>query len=178
MEVIGIDNVPLNDPLVVIKDHPCHCDFLLLGSILTERPDIRFLAKDSPLTRALPSDSTVLLRKSQGHANHDDIKAMQQYLRDGGSLLATPWGAMNHQARESTSAERAASNVIRYAGFAKATVLPIEFEVEWTQRKQLPVAKARVVIQEPIIPLNGELDTERLRATTVAMYGRATSQNI
>jgi 1-acyl-sn-glycerol-3-phosphate acyltransferase len=174
--VDGSANIPTQGPLVVIKSHPMHYDGLLLDAVFDAHPNLRMLAKPSSLMNQLPADNTLLMRKVGPHGNYDDIQKLQTHLGSGGSLLATPWGCLNHQARERVSSARAAQNVVRFASFAAATVLPVCIDVEYGNSQLMPAHRAIVTYGEPIIPLvNGELDEAAITAAVINMYEHYTS---
>lgn len=149
-EISGTDNIPADGPLVVVKNHPFHFDALTLGVLFSERPDVRWLAKSAPHTLAAPEDSVLLLKKSDGKADARDIETLKTHLTEGGSLLATPWGAIDQDTGNCTSAERAAQNAVRYTSFGNATLLPIHIDVEWSETASLPVRNVSISIEKPI----------------------------
>jgi len=157
--VEGVDNIPVEEPLILVKNHPCHFDLLLLGQIFNIRPDVKILAKVSQATSALPTSNALFIRKNGPHGNPADIKAMQEHLEGNGSFLATPWGALDHQARQCATPERAVQNVIRYASFSGAAVLPVCIDSEWANSgaMRLPLQKAHVTIHEPIAAKSEEI---------------------
>lgn len=172
-----LGDIPNDKPIVVAKNHPCHFDGLLLDTVFEKRPDIQLLAKPSPLTAPLPRENTLLLRKKGPHGYPDDIKKLQGHLRNGGSILATPWGALDHQARDNVSSERAAQNVVRYASFAGATVLPVHIEANWdsTDQAALPLEAATITIQEPIPYTMSGPNIEAITTAITSMYDRYTA---
>jgi len=174
--VHGAANIPAKGPVIVAKSHPMHYDGLLLDAVFDAQPELRMLAKPSALMDRMPADNILLMRKVGPHGNHDDIKKLQAHLGNGGSLLATPWGCLNHQAQGQVTAERAAQNVIRFAKFASATVLPVSIEVDYGDPDLLPARSAVVTYGEPIEPLStGNLDEAAITAAITNMYKHYTS---
>jgi len=171
-EIEGIDNIPNDDPLVVIKNHPCHFDVLLLGEIFEHRPDVRTVTKASSLTAVLPESNTLLMRKNGPFAHEDDILTLVNHLRSGGSIMTVPWGSLDHQGRSYATAERAIQNALSYARFCGATVLPVCMEAEWNNTHSLPLRKVLTTIQEPIRLKAGGLDKDRISSVVSAMYER------
>lgn len=168
-EISGLDNIPTEGSLVMVKNHPFHFDGLLMGALFAERPDVRLLAKSAPYTSALPSSNALILRKDSDKANPHDIAALQAYLKEGGSLLATPWGAMDHQARSHTTSERAAHNAAKYVTFNNAALLPVHIDVTWRETRSLPVRSASISVQEPIMAADKDA-ANKIHAAVTSMY--------
>jgi len=169
--VTGEEHIPSSGPLIVVRNHPCHFDSMLLGTVFAVRPDVRPLMKMSPYTEGLPSDKVVFLRKVGPHAMPEDVAAMQQYLRAGGSMLAVPWGSMDHQAQDYANPARAAKNALRYASFGQAAVLPVTIDVErFADGTSFPVEHAEVNIHPAIMPTAEGLDEAAITARVTEMY--------
>lgn len=168
-EITGLDNVPDEGPLIVIKNHPFHFDFLAMDALYSKRPDVRLLVKTASYSSAIPEDNALFLRKNGAKADPQDVAALQAYLRDGGSMVATPWGAMDHQANSYATLERAAQNAARYVTFGSATLLPVHVDATWGDTKGLPVQNVSVSIQEPI-PATDADSAERIYAEISKMY--------
>lgn len=170
IDVRGIENIPAQGPLVVIKNHPCHFDSLLLGQIFQERPDVRSLTKVSFLTDPLPDEYVVRLRKEGARANPDDARMLKAYLAAGGSLMAVPWGAMDYQAKEYAGFERTMQNVVRYASFHDAAVLPVTLFPQWGRIKQLPLKDMKVTIGQPLYPTRNDVELLKTIEAVSEMY--------
>ena len=111
------------------------------------------------------------LRKNGIHAHPEDILKLQDYLHSGGSLSTTPWGAMDYQARIACTKERAIQNTLRYASFAKATILPVIMDVEWGDTPgKFPVDSVVATIQNPIMPIDGMLNQTLVTSVVSKMY--------
>lgn len=172
VEIEGIENIPSEGPLIAIKNHPFHLDALVLGGLFAARPEMRYLVKSTPLTGNLPEESQLSLRKNGPHANIEDVKALQTYLDDGGSLLAAPWGSLDHEAKSYATLERTVQNSLRYASFSDAHILPIEIDVTWGQDGQLPVPYVKASFKEPVLAKEGGLDEASIRAAASNLYER------
>ena len=169
--VRGVENIPLEGPIVVVKNHPCHFDLLLLEELYRLRPEVRILLKRSGHTEHFPVELSVMLEKKGPKASPEDIKVLQSYLRSGGSLLATPWGSLDHQAKEYATPERAARNAVRYAQFAGARVLPIYITQGYnTTATNLPLGDVEV----HYLPSLSPSDTVGIERVIADMYRRAT----
>jgi Acyltransferase len=172
VEVSGIDNIPTQGPLIVIKNHPCHFDSLLLGGVFGRRSDVRSLTKVSFLTDPLPDDYVIRLRKEGARANPDDAYVLKTYLQAGGSLMAVPWGAMDHQAKGYANLDRTIQNVLRYASFSDATIVPVTIDSTWDGSKSLPLGKAIIQIGEPLRPSASAADLLHTTEVVADLYER------
>jgi len=172
-QLLGLENVPLEGPLIAIVNHPCHFDSLLLGDLYRLRPDLRPLYKTSPIALNLPKDTAVFISKDGQHSNRDDVRAMQEYLKAGGSMLVVPWGDFDSRAYdEVVSLERATQNVIRYASFNGASVLPISIDAEWGERLTIPLRRAEINIHEAILLAQDGLNVPKINQAVEQLYER------
>jgi len=174
VEVEGIEHVPHKGPVIAVKSHPCHFDFLLAADVFAVREDMRWLAKVTPWTAGLPTTHVIPLRKTGTHAHPDDVTALQAYLREGGSMMATPWGSLDHEARAGVPVERAIQNTLRYLDFAQATLLPVTIDVIPGDAGLLPLESAHVTIHEPIEANGKGMHFAKIAAAVTDMYERYT----
>lgn len=146
VQFLGIENIPKNEPLVIIKNHPCHFDFVLLHKIFDIRPDIRIPIKSSSLINSIPTENFIILRKTGSHANREDVLTMQDYLKSGGSVITTPWGALDHMAKDLTTKERSFENIMKFTTFNHGSILTLNINAEWNNTRNLPLKNAVVDI--------------------------------
>jgi 1-acyl-sn-glycerol-3-phosphate acyltransferase len=92
VEVEGRENVPPEGPLLLVANHPGLADSLALFATVP-RLDLRVVAADRPLLKALPNTSRYLMtvpEASQGRLGV--VRSAAQHLRRGGAVLTFPGG--------------------------------------------------------------------------------------
>lgn len=84
--------LPQEGPLLIVSNHPGAADVLALASALP-RKDIKFVAQDRPMLRAINhiSDHVIYLN-SPNQMRANSIIEMIDYLHDGGAVLLFPRG--------------------------------------------------------------------------------------
>jgi hypothetical protein len=84
--------LPREGPLLIVSNHPGAADILALAAALP-RKDIKFVAQDRPLLRAINNVSEhILYLNSPNQGRGHSIIEMIDYLKEGGALLLFPRG--------------------------------------------------------------------------------------
>lgn len=91
--VLGREHVPPAGPLLVVSNHPGMADAMALWEGLG-RQDLRIIAAERPLLRALPNTARHLIYVDEGSARGRTAALRQAaaHLRGGGALLTFPAG--------------------------------------------------------------------------------------
>lgn len=91
----GAERVPPRGPLVVVANHAGTVDAPGLWRLLAARDDLRIIALDRPLLRALPHvESRLLYVKGDAHERTGLVRRAADHLRSGGAVLTYPAGAI------------------------------------------------------------------------------------
>ena len=92
VEVEGRENVPPEGPLLLAANHPGLADSIALFATVPRR-DLRVVAADRPLLKALPNTSRHLISLSENaHGRFGVVRSATRHLRDGGAVLSFPGG--------------------------------------------------------------------------------------
>lgn len=92
MQVTGVENLPIDSPLLVLSNHPGLTDTLALFASIP-RPDLRVVALDRPFLRAMPETNRRLFFVSdQTDGRINVIRSVGRHLRAGGAVLTFPAG--------------------------------------------------------------------------------------
>lgn len=84
--------LPREGPLLIVSNHPGAADVLALAAALP-RKDIKFVAQDRPLIRAVSNVSEhVIYLNSPDQVRANSILEMISFLKEGGALLLFPRG--------------------------------------------------------------------------------------
>jgi hypothetical protein len=84
--------LPQEGPLLIVSNHPGAADILALAAALP-RKDIKFVAQDRPMLRAVENVSDhVIYVNSPDQMRANSIIEMIDYLKSGGALLLFPRG--------------------------------------------------------------------------------------
>lgn len=92
VEVLGLEKVPLEGPLLLLANHPGAFDELVVAA-LVKRKDLRFFANDHPILTSFPHVSNHAVYS--GNSDSQKMAALRhaiRHLRDGGTLLLCPAG--------------------------------------------------------------------------------------
>lgn len=91
--VAGREHVPAGGPLVVVSNHPGMADAMALWAGLG-RADIRVIAAERPLLRALPNTSRhlIFVDEDSARGRTGALRLAVAHLRRGGALLTFPAG--------------------------------------------------------------------------------------
>lgn len=91
--VIGAEHVPPSGPVLVVSNHPGMADAMALWAALARR-DIRILAAERPLLRAVPNTGRhlIFVDEHSAHGRIGSLRAAGAHLRSGGLLLTFPAG--------------------------------------------------------------------------------------
>ena len=89
----GAEHVPPSGPLVVVANHAGTVDAPALWRLLAARDDLRIIALDRPLLRALPHlASRLLYVEGDAHGRAGLVRRVADHLRSGGAVLTYPAG--------------------------------------------------------------------------------------
>ena len=89
----GAGGVPPSGPLVVVANHAGTVDAPALWRLLAARDDLRIIALDRPLLRALPHlASRLLYVEGDAHGRAGLVRRVADHLRSGGAVLTYPAG--------------------------------------------------------------------------------------
>lgn len=93
VRVAGAHHIPASGPLLVVANHPGLVDAMALVRALGVRRDLRILAIDRDLLRALPAVSSHLMYVDPARGGRADlIRRTVAHLRAGGAVLTFPAG--------------------------------------------------------------------------------------
>jgi 1-acyl-sn-glycerol-3-phosphate acyltransferase len=92
MQVLGVENIPAEGPLLVLSNHPGMTDTLNLFASLP-RSDLKIVAAERPFLQSLPNVSRHLIYVSEEPGQRMGVvRATVQHLRRGGAVLTFPAG--------------------------------------------------------------------------------------
>jgi hypothetical protein len=92
LEIVGVQNIPLSGPLLVLSNHPGMTDALVLFASL-ERADLRVVAAQRPFLETLPNISRQLIYvPEQDRQRMGVVRTVVNHLRAGGAILTFPAG--------------------------------------------------------------------------------------
>lgn len=151
VEVEGVENIPSEGPVIVLKNHPSHFDGHMLKEIFARRPDIRHVVGTLRFTE-ITSPNYLPIRRADRAQRAQDIQALRIHLAQGGSIISTPWGSLDHEAKNRATKQRAVQNALGYVAFSHGQIVPVYIDMAWDRPTTLPVKSARISIQEPIEP--------------------------
>ncbi len=104
VEVLGLDQVPLEGPLLMLSNHPGAFDEIVISSLLNRR-DLRIFANDHPILTSFPSISEHAVYS--GNSDTQKMAGLRhaiRHLRDGGALLLYPAGKTEPDPRHTQGA--------------------------------------------------------------------------
>jgi len=90
---VGRETVPPEGPLLAVANHPGVTDAMALIIALEARPDLKLLALDRTLLRALPAVASRLIWVDPRHPA-SAVRPARDHLRAGGALLTFPAGTI------------------------------------------------------------------------------------
>lgn len=91
----GTSHVPASGPLLVVANHAGTVDAPALWQLLAVRDDLRIIALDRPILRALPHLASRLLQvNGDPHGRIGLVRRAADHLRSGGALLTFPAGTI------------------------------------------------------------------------------------
>ena len=91
----GAERVPPSGPLVVAANHAGTVDAPALWRLLAARDDLRIIALDRPILRAVPHLSSRLLYvRRDAHGGSGLVRRVIDHLRSGGAVLTFPAGTI------------------------------------------------------------------------------------
>jgi hypothetical protein len=92
IEVEGRENVPTEGPLLLVANHPGLADSLALFATVPRR-DLRVVAAERPVLRALPNTSRYLMSISEASPGRlGVVRTAARHLMGGGAVLTFPGG--------------------------------------------------------------------------------------
>lgn len=107
VEVLGLEQVPQDGPLLLLANHPGAFDELVVAA-LVKRPDLRFFANDHPILTSFPHVSEHAVYS--GNSDTQKMAGLRhaiRHLRDGGTLLLCPAGKTEPDPRHTPGAYEA-----------------------------------------------------------------------
>jgi len=91
-EVEGLENIPLEGPVLLAANHPGLADSLVLFATVP-RGDLRVIAARRPILGALPNTSRFLIPVSESPSGRlGAVRTAARHLRRGGAVLTFPGG--------------------------------------------------------------------------------------
>lgn len=110
VEVLGLENVPLDDPLLMLSNHPGAFDEVVI-SALVARPELRVFANDHPILTSFPAISEHAVYSGNSDTQKmAGLRHAMRHLRDDGSLLLYPAGKTEPDPRYTPGAYDAFAN--------------------------------------------------------------------
>ena len=92
IEVEGRENVPTKGPLLLVANHPGLADSLALFATVPRR-DLRVVAAERPVLKALPNTSRYLMSISEASPGRlGVVRTAARHLMGGGAVLTFPGG--------------------------------------------------------------------------------------
>ncbi len=92
-EIMGTTNIPKQGPLIILSNHAGMADVMALWVGLEQRPDLRVIAAERELLRALPNIGRHLLYVNPETGGRTGMLRMAAaHLTQGGALLTFPAG--------------------------------------------------------------------------------------
>lgn len=92
VQIEGAANVPREEPLLLVSNHPGLADAVALFSTIP-REDLRIIAAERPFLEALPNTSRRLITVPEGSSGRPAaVRAAARHLKSGGALLTFPGG--------------------------------------------------------------------------------------
>jgi Acyltransferase len=92
IEVEGRENVPTEGPLLIVANHPGLADSLALFATVPRR-DLRVVAAERPVLKALPNTSRYLMSISEASPGRlGVVRTAARHLTGGGAVLTFPGG--------------------------------------------------------------------------------------
>ena len=92
IEVEGRENVPTEGPLLIVANHPGLADSLALFATVPRR-DLRVVAAERPVLKALPNTSRYLMSISEASPGRlGVVRTAARHLMGGGAVLTFPGG--------------------------------------------------------------------------------------
>lgn len=92
LKIIGAENIPTQEPLLILSNHPGMTDTVALFASLP-RADLKIVASDRPFLRALPATSKhlIFVPNEDGY-RIQTLRAIAAHIRSGGAVLTFPAG--------------------------------------------------------------------------------------
>jgi hypothetical protein len=83
----GVEQIPLEGPLIVASNHPGAYDSVVILASLP-RPDVKIVVSDVPFLRELPAlDSHFIYTLAQAHGRMTTVRGMLRHVQEGGAVL-------------------------------------------------------------------------------------------
>jgi hypothetical protein len=111
VEVIGLDQVPTDGPVLFVSNHPGNFDEVVIAANV-ERADLRIFANGHPVLTSFPAISrhAVYSKDNDPAARMNALRTGIRNLRQGSSLLIFPTGRTDPDPRCSAGASEAIDN--------------------------------------------------------------------
>jgi len=111
VEVLGMENIPDEGPVLLLSNHPGAFDEVVIAA-LVKRRDLRVFANDHPILTSFPhiSDHAVYSGLSDAHQRMAGLRNGVKFLRSGGIMLIYPAGRTEPDPRMTPGAYSAFEN--------------------------------------------------------------------
>jgi hypothetical protein len=91
-QVMGVENIPAEGPLLAISNHPGAYDMPILSKVMG-RDDLKVISSDISIVRLLPNvRKHFIFMYKDAHQSMVTVRSALRHLKDGGSLLIFPRG--------------------------------------------------------------------------------------
>jgi 1-acyl-sn-glycerol-3-phosphate acyltransferase len=108
VEVIGVENVPKEGPVLLLANHPGNFDEVVIAANIN-RPDLRIFANSHPILTSFPAISrhAVFSKANDPGAGMAALRTGIRKLREGNTVLLFPTGRTDPDPRRTQGAEAA-----------------------------------------------------------------------
>ena len=165
----GQDRVPARGPLVVAANHAGTVDAPALWRLLASRDDLRIIALNRPILRAVPHLASRLLHvEPEGGRRGELVRRVAEHLRSGGAVLTFPAGTI-----EPDPAVRPGDALASLTNWGRSVELFVRLVPDTTV---LPVAVSGVISQRmlrhPLARWRATPENRELAAATLQVLVR------
>ena len=165
----GQDRVPARGPLVVAANHAGTVDAPALWRLLASRDDLRIIALNRPILRAVPHLASRLLHvEPEGGGRGELVRRVAEHLRSGGAVLTFPAGTI-----EPDPAVRPGDALASLTNWGRSVELFVRLVPDTTV---LPVAVSGVISQRmlrhPLARWRATPENRELAAATLQVLVR------
>ena len=165
----GQDRVPARGPLVVAANHAGTVDAPALWRLLASRDDLRIIALNRPILRAVPHLASRLLHvEPEGGRRGELVRRVAEHRRSGGAVLTFPAGTI-----EPDPAVRPGDALASLTNWGRSVELFVRLVPDTTV---LPVAVSGVISQRmlrhPLARWRATPENRELAAATLQVLVR------
>jgi hypothetical protein len=95
VKTLGVDNIPVEGPLVIASNHPGAYDSLVITAHIP-RDDVKIISSDIPFVKGLPETSNhMIFSAADTHIRMGAARQAIKHLQDGGALLVFARGSID-----------------------------------------------------------------------------------